>query len=424
MKIAKLWMVSAAAFAVAAARAHAETVVLKNGSRIEGTVLDERADKGRVVVEFQGMGRVYLRAAEVDRIERAAEAGAKTASLQGAEGGASTGDFVAVTLPAKRDVLGAGTYYGVLSAESTAETIVLEIPGAGKIKIQNVPGIAIRRSDAMVAGLRPPAGAPAERTIRTTHVVHLANGRKIAGTLVETPASEPVRLDVGAKGYVLIPRAAIGPEGIEAREGAIELGPEPEAAPPAREGGGREDESVEKMKESLRREILEELIDRILEEHLGARVEGASATCGSEVALSVEEIQWIEQNLYELTRWRTRNRVRAERHLRAVGSAVLPYLERIVAHPFWLTRRAVQRIVRDLGDVRGAPLAIRSLNDEDYYVRAIAHEALKALLPSDIFYNPSGPERQRLAAMAEYRELWDRASKSRVREAILASAPR
>ncbi|MGQ9592299.1 MAG: hypothetical protein ACUVYA_18635 [Planctomycetota bacterium] len=422
MRIAKLCMVYAAALAASAARANAETVVLKNGSRIEGTVLDERDTKGHVVVEFQGMGRMYLRAAEVARIERASEAGARFAAVPGAEG-ASPGDFVAVTLPAKRDVVGAGTYYGVLSAESTAATVVLEVPGAGKIKIQNVPGLAVRRSDAMVAGLRPPAGAPAERTIRTTHVVHLANGRTIAGTLVETAASEPVKLKVGERGCVLIPRAAIGPEGIEAAERTIELGPEPEAAPPApTEEAGKEGE-IENLKDELRREILED-VERILEERLGARAAEAIAPRGAEVVLSVEDVQWIEQNLYELTRWRTRNRVRAERHLRAMGSAVLPYLERVAAHPFWLTRRAVQRIVRDIGDVRGAPLAIRSLNDEDYYVRAIAHEALKALLPSEILYNPSGPERQRLSAMAEYRELWERASSMRLRDAVLAGAIR
>jgi hypothetical protein len=339
--------------------------------------------------------------------------------------GPAPGDFVEVRMPPGKDVFGQGTYYGILSAETTDETIVLDVPQAGKIKIKRPAGVEISKTDAMIHGFGPPPQAEGERSIRTTHLVYLKNGRKIAGNLVPTPETEPVRLDIGQMGRIMIRRTDILPDGIKELRGAIDLPEEP--APTAPEAAPSRPsvppELREEMKRELKAEILRELLDQIIddkmdeavEEDFLLRLEGEPGA-----GLDADRVAAIEEAVRDLTRHRTTYRTRSERRLREMGSAVLPYLEGIVEHPFELTRRAVMRIVRDIGARQGAPLAICGLTDADYHVRELAGEALKAILPSPIVYSPSMSEEGRLEVQARYASLYDQGVRARLRDAIVA----
>ena len=99
--------------------------------------------------------------------------------------------------------------------------------------------------------------------------------------------------------------------------------------------------------------------------------------------------------------------MRAESHLRDIGQPAIPYLYEISRHPFELTRRAVMRLVRDIGAPAGIPLAIEALVDEDRWVRSLADEALRSLLSGDLVYNPRGNVRSRLDGQKRWREYYE-----------------
>ena len=116
----------------------------------------------------------------------------------------------------------------------------------------------------------------------------------------------------------------------------------------------------------------------------------------------------IQFLMAELGRQRTRHRVRAERKLIAIGSPALVFLEPLTRHPFELTRRGTQRVVRDINDRAGAPLSIEALTDEDHYVRKLAYESLRKLLPEvEIAYDVDGSVESHIAVRDEYRQAWD-----------------
>lgn len=465
----------------------ADTVVLQNGARIDGQVIDNRDTTGEVIIRFGELGYTKLRSGQVAEIIRTGEASPveatstkdSTTVLTAAPASSEepqAGDWVTIRLPSSADSLyggirvpegatafgdgsrgtvsvdvrdtadgkevvrtvvsetpegskvvthqsGAytsGTYQGVLSDESDDETIVLEIPDAGKIRIPKVEGLVMVRSDPPQA---PEADAGEARTIKTTHVVQLKNGRKLKGNLVPTAESEPVKLRIGQLGVMTLRRNSIAPDGIQAVDGVIELPEQPEEpAPPVRPV--LPDPVRQDIKEEIREEVLRDLIDRKIDEAIDSMFERPGVRSFGMVddptyGLSAEEAQRISDQVWELTRQRNTNRVRAEADLKRIGSAALPFLESVATHPFDLTRRAVQRIVGDVGDLRGAPLAIGALNDPDVFVRRLAGENVKDLMGGTVRYNPAWGEKLRLEAQDEYWHVWDELIYNRAREKVL-----
>ena len=420
----------------------ADTVYLKNGNAIEGQVTDNRATSGEVVIRIGENGWTMLRAGEVDRIEAGAPSGrpAPASTKAAAEPApAMERGRVSVTAPAGADWYGNRVYEGVVLPESTDKMIVLEIPGPGKVFIARTPETVVKQLEGAEA--RPmPAAAGNESEIRTTHMITLKNGRKIAGTVVPTAETEPLKIRVGNLGEMRIPRSDVAEKGIEEVQGSIKL-PQPAeeqpaapaagGAPPAQPGApGAQGQAPaapadrEAMKREIRAEIIRELLDAMIEEKMGTAVESAAALPSMEsmpANLTNEEIFQIRDAVSELGRQRSRNRVRAENELKMMGKTALPFLAEAAKHPFDLTRRAVQRIVRDIGEPSGAPLAIGALNDPDEQVRMLAGEALDRILPSTIAYDSRMDEAERLAATMAYEELFREYARARARDAIVKS---
>jgi hypothetical protein len=400
--------------------ARGDVIHLKNGNRIEGEVLaagSEGGDSGRVTVVIAGAGRMMLRASEVERIE---DGEAKPAE---AAGGAA-GEWVAVTLSRGASFYGPGAIYGTVSSESDDRTLVLAIPDVGKVRI---PKDAVASTVKIEAPAEAEAPAEEPREFETTHVVYLKNGRRLTGNLMPGDEGAPVRLLVGNLGVVEVPRHSL--ERIVEEKGTTRL-PEPpppaEATPPeAPPGTAETPEAQERLREELRKEILNELLESLLEERLGTAggrgrtLESAHRSALVE-GLTGEEVLRIQELVKELGRQRNQNRVRAERQLEELGSPVLPFLGAAAHHPLDLTRRAVQRLVRGIGDVRGAPLAIEALEDADVMVRELAHEALETLLPEvRIAFDAEGAPRKRLEAVNAYWEHWAEVLFSETRESVL-----
>jgi len=314
-----------------------------------------------------------------------------------------------------------GAIDGTISPESDDATVVVDLPD-GKVKIPRKDVAGVSKLENEAAPVKGTAVVEQARTIKTTHSVLLTNGRKLRGNLHKTPDSEPAKLIVGGLGVLSIPRRQIAADGIKEEEGTIDLPEEkkPEAVPEPKQP--TPEEMKAELKREVREELLREMIDQIIEEKV-QKASGAQASAeparDAEPSLSEAQVRAIQTAVHELTRQRTQNRVRAERHLKSLGAAVLSYLDPAANHPFELTRRAVQRIVRDLGDPRGAPFAINALNDPDSFVRELAHEALRKIFPSSIAYSAGAAERARLKAQAEYRALWEETVRARAREAIL-----
>lgn len=391
----------------------ADSVLLKNGRRLNGKVVDNRQTTGDVLVEIADpagskVGTVTLHSAQVEKIDMGEPQDTAEKSL------------VRVKLSKGIEQYGTGEIEGVLSPESDDKTIVLETAGGGTVRIPRGEKVEVVKVDAAPA----PAPAPTEGTIKTTHEVRLLNGGKLSGTLVPTPDTEPLKLRIGSMGTMTIPRSKIAPDGVKEVEGTIVL-PRETPAPAPVEPGTLPDDARTKLKEEIKAEILRELLDEMIERKLDATL-GAGQQADTlpfghdlQTGLTNDEILEIQDAVRELSRQRTQNRVRAERHLKNMGPAVLPYLEAVAGHPFELTRRAVQRIVRDLGDPRGASIAIEALNDPDDFVRSLARDALEVLLPSDIAYDPTASEKRRGMAQNEYRLLWDELLMAQARESVL-----
>jgi len=413
-------------------------VYLKNGNAIEGQVTDNRSTSGEVVIRIGENGMMLLRGGEVDRIEAGApRATPAPAAAKGAAEPAPAMEKgrVSVTAPAGADWYGNRVYEGVLLPESNDKTIVLGVPGPGKVFLARTPETVVKQLEGTEA--RPmPAAAGNESEIRTTHTITLKNGRKISGTLVPTAESEPLKLRVGNLGEMRIGRNDVAEKGIEEVQGSMKLPRPAEERPPAAgqpapaqpaapgaQGQAPAPVDREAMKREIRAEIIRELLDAMIEEKMATAVESAAlpSTEPMPANMTNEEILQIRDAVTELGRQRSRNRVRAETELKRIGKPALSFLAESAKHPFDLTRRAVQRIVRDIGDASGAPLAIGALNDADEQVRRLAGEALDRILPSQVAYDPRGDEAERLAAQMAYEELFREYARARARDAIVKS---
>ncbi len=277
-----------------------------------------------------------------------------------------------------RAYYGGQTLYGVKSPKSNDEVLVLVVPGAGEIQ---VPTSAVERITPV-----PPVGgtsaavpaASGATAIRTTHVVHLKNGQMIRGSVVPGPEDEPLKLDINAWGRISISRNRIAK--VEESPGEIRF-PAPEPAEPP---------SVEPPTPPAPEE---------------ARPTAIAPPVSPELKAEIEEY------VFNITRWRHRDRTWAESRLVAIGPPAIPYLRPIIHDPFNLARRAGVRIIRDVGDPAGIPLAIEGLLDEDDFVRETAAEALRKITGLDLGYRPYDRLERRLEAYRRWRAWWEEEQK-------------
>ncbi|MBN1420314.1 MAG: hypothetical protein JXP34_16155 [Planctomycetes bacterium] len=110
----------------------------------------------------------------------------------------------------------------------------------------------------------------------------------------------------------------------------------------------------------------------------------------------------IEANIYDMARWRTRNRVRAERKLIAIGANAVPWVIAMARHPFELTRRSALRILIAAGDTRAIPAALIGLADDDRFVRELSDDLLRRITGIDQGFRADQHPRLRARAAARW----------------------
>ena len=397
------------ALALLPSLAFGDAVVLKNGNTIYGTVEQDTRDKdGTLILRVGDFGTMTLRAGEILAVKSGDEPEATPAVAR---------EVVEVKLKTGTGFYGEGSYFGQVVSTDDDGTLVLNIPEAGRITIPRAAVESIKGISESLVSVAPVAFREtatdilgALESIDTTHKITLKNGETIRGDVLETALEEPVKIRVGDYGIMLLPRRSV--ERIDAEAGKIILPP----APAADDGDNGTDGDVEKTEtqplsaDEIKNELLREILEQLIDERIGAILGKANGTVIASAADEVPgaTILEIQDLIRDLSRQRSQNRVRAERKLTAMGPIVLPYLQPLTQHPFELTRRAVHRIVRSLGAIEGAPIAIDGLVDPDRFVREIAHETLRTLLPNQsVAYNPNDNPRKRARVQAEYWNIWD-----------------
>jgi hypothetical protein len=119
----------------------------------------------------------------------------------------------------------------------------------------------------------------------------------------------------------------------------------------------------------------------------------------------------IEELVEDLDRDKSRYRVRAERHLKAIGPPCVPYILRLATNERGLTRIAVFRLFYEFGDERVLESCIEGLLDTSEYVRSNAKKALRRITQRDFGYSPSSSPRRRELAQKKWAKWWDEEQK-------------
>ncbi|HLU48660.1 MAG TPA: HEAT repeat domain-containing protein [Planctomycetota bacterium] len=446
---------TAVALGLAVSSAFADTIILKNGNKIHGRTTIEN---GIVRVDFGEQGRMSMPASEVRQIiEDDSNAFADTG--EAAIVPAAAGDLIVVRLKEGADRFGRGVYLGWSVAGTDDRVLRLSLPEGGTMEILRSSIASIepveeasqhsdlthlvtpfidRGGDRSVAGEAAggategdeealPAvpgdeGAAGEAQspeaqdggdeqaaveqvtkFTTRHKILLENGRILRGTVIERPESGPVLIEVGNLGVFQLRPGQIA--SIEDEVATVEIISTTEEMPAE---PTRATAPLSELRSQIRDQVLRDLLGSLLDEAIDDRMRTRAELDieGIEVGndLAAEILYWVR----ELGRQRNQNRARAERHLKAYGAAVLPFLGAAVNHPFELTRRAAMRIIRDVGDVRGAPYALKLLDDDDPWVRRLAYEALATLFRYRAPFNPDAPPPADGGKTRElYEQLWE-----------------
>ena len=223
----------------------------------------------------------------------------------------------------------------------------------------------------------PACATAADGTITATHAVTLDNGAIIRGTLIAEDSARIV-LAIGNLGKVALTRDRIA--GIRAEEAVIAL-PAPRAVEPA-EAEPRAPERPAPPAPAVR-EAAPSLTPPPVPDELRATIDF-----------------W----LYHLGRMRHKYRIQAERHLKALGPAVvgpvLPYTQR----PEWLSRCAALRIIAETRHPSAVQALWKALGDEEINVRLVARDGLVKVTGLDIHFNPDGTVRSRAYWIERWRE--------------------
>ncbi len=200
-----------------------------------------------------------------------------------------------------------------------------------------------------------PTSGAGELVIQTTHVVSLENGKTIKASVVQqTP--RVVRLGLKPYGTFDIPRAQIA--AVREEQGRLVVPPrEPKrpAAPPV---------------------------------HRPAQEETRPKRQLTPPPVPADMQEKVNYWLYHLTRQRQHWRVRAETHLKAMGSPVTGPVIPFARRPEWLVRCAALRILAHVGHPAGVSTLWRAMDDEHPVVRQVAYEGLKKVTGRSFFFDP------------------------------------
>ena len=138
--------------------------------------------------------------------------------------------------------------------------------------------------------------------------------------------------------------------------------------------------------------------------------------------ISPELRERIEGLVHDLQRQKSKYRVRAQRHLKAVGAPAIPFLLPLCGNDSELVRTAVFRLFSQFGDERVIDVCIEGLADSNEYVRDYANQALSRISGEDFGFKPFAAPGRRESAAAKWARWW-RAEKVALEELEIEATP-
>ncbi len=240
--------------------------------------------------------------------------------------------------------------------------------------------------------------------------VLLRNGAWIDG-IVKLRTDTYIELQIGSIGKIILPLedvysieknnrtgADIGKTYVEPKGKTERLGLQPKVKPNTERGDTPEESSGNESSERSSEDV----------EKDGKGGEIPDSLPPSDVSdLNPELKERIEELVQELQRQKARNRVRAERHLKAIGQPAIPFLIPIARHESELTRIAVMRLFESFGDDQVIEIAINRLLDENEYVRNHANKTLKRISGEDFRFHANASPQRREEAYKKWKEWWE-----------------
>ncbi len=116
----------------------------------------------------------------------------------------------------------------------------------------------------------------------------------------------------------------------------------------------------------------------------------------------------IESLVQDLQRQKPQYRVRAERHLKAIGQPSLPSLLSLVKNDGELVRTTVFRLFYDFGDDSVIDACIEGLVDTNEYVRDYSNKTLQRVTHEDFGFQAAASPRRREAAYQKWKKWWEK----------------
>ncbi|MEM7232483.1 MAG: hypothetical protein AAF517_09930 [Planctomycetota bacterium] len=244
--------------------------------------------------------------------------------------------------------------------------------------------------------------------------VYLKNGAWIDG-IVRTRSAEAILVEIGATGKVEIPledveriekNSRTGSEAklsVEDRELEVKVDSKKRKSSSKKKDDGDEDEDEDEDDED-EDEDQDEDEDEDEDEGEGDKDEGEPEE--EEDSIDPELKERIEKLVKDLQRQRTRDRVRAERHLKAIGAPSQSFLLPLSDHDSDLVRTSVFKLFYSFADEKVVDDCIDALTDSNEYVRDYAHRALRRITDEDFGFKPFSSPRRRERAAGKWRRWW------------------
>ena len=239
-------------------------------------------------------------------------------------------------------------------------------------------------------------------TLVVADTVYLKNGAWIDG-IVRTRNSEVIQLDIGRIGKMEIPLEEVYEIEKNSRTGSDAVlsveGRELEVAV-----GQPKDGKKSSGKKSGKTPDVEDEDEDDRQDDKAGKADGLE-----------EEESWIDPELKkridglvaDLKRQKSKFRVRAQRHLRAVGPPAIPFLVPLAEDNSELVRVSVFRLFHALGDDTVIEVCIEALVDSNEYVRDFSHRALRRITGENFGYKPFASPRRREGVYKKWKKWWD-----------------
>ena len=224
--------------------------------------------------------------------------------------------------------------------------------------------------------------------------VYLKNGAWIDG-IVRTRSTEVIQVDIGSIGKLEIPFEEVYRIEKNSRTGSMEslsvagrvLEVEVDPTKKDEEGDDDDDNGDD-------------------DDHANDGRPLGDSLLGEEEEIDPKLKARIEKLVSDLERKKSRYRVRAERHLKAVGPPAAPFLVPLAKSRSDLVRISVFRLFHSFGEDGVIEECIEALVDSNEYVRDYAHRVLKRVTGEKFGYKPLASPRRRESAQKKWKKWW------------------